>query len=327
MFLANDTVYQTDGTVAGTTPVKALHSPGTDGEIGDSQLTVSGNHAFFLDYTLGQLGVQLWVTDGTAVGTNQVGDVVLPERFTPANGSVFFQTAGGKIWVSDGTTEGTAPIATFDPASTQAIPDQLVVSGSHLFFATADPTHGRELWAVDLAGSISGTVFNDANHNGVQDPGEDGLAGVTVYLDANNNGLHDPGEPSVVTGSDGSYTFNGLVPGGATVRQVPPSGWRRTTPLTNSGSVLVHPAVASAGPLFGDVQISTVPMDFSYLLTLAQHYGQPGTFATGDVTGDGQVNFDDLLMLAQNYGHPLPSGTMTTAAADNSSLLLKKRKR
>jgi len=57
--------------------------------------------------------------------------------------------------------------------------------------------------------------------------------------------------------------------------------------------------------VFGDVLVSSVPMDFSYLLTLAQHYGQQGTFATGDVTDDGSVNFADLLLVAQNYGHPL----------------------
>jgi hypothetical protein len=72
-----------------------------------------------------------------------------------------------------------------------------------------------------------------------------------------------------------------------------------------------------SAPVFGDVQASTVPMDFVYLLTLAQHYGQSGTFATGDVTGDGKVNFDDLLLLAQNYGHPLPAAAapQLTAAA------------
>ena len=31
--------------------------------------------------------------------------------------------------------------------------------------------------------SIAGTVFNDANHNGIKDSGETGMAGVRVYLD------------------------------------------------------------------------------------------------------------------------------------------------
>ena len=36
----------------------------------------------------------------------------------------------------------------------------------------------------DLAGLISGTVFEDANNNGVQDGGEPGIPGVTVKLGA-----------------------------------------------------------------------------------------------------------------------------------------------
>ena len=58
-------------------------------------------------------------------------------------------------------------------------------------------------------------------------------------------------------------------------------------------------------------------MNFDYLLTLAQHYNQPGTFATGDVTGDDTVNFSDLLLVAQDYGHPLSAATTSVVAADS----------
>ncbi len=45
-------------------------------------------------------------------------------------------------------------------------------------------------------------------------------------------------------------------------------------------------------------------VDFDDLLTLAQHYEQPGqqTWQAGDFTGNALANFDDLLILAQNYG-------------------------
>ena len=38
---------------------------------------------------------------------------------------------------------------------------------------------------------IRGTVFNDANRNGLRDDGEPGLDGQTVFLDANGNGMFD----------------------------------------------------------------------------------------------------------------------------------------
>lgn len=45
---------------------------------------------------------------------------------------------------------------------------------------------------------IQGTVFNDANGNGLRDTGETGQPGWTVYIDSNNNGTRD----------NGSGTFN-----------------------------------------------------------------------------------------------------------------------
>ena len=317
VFIADGTLYREDGLPPILLPLATL--PTANGN-SPPQLTVSGSHAFFV------AGDQLWITDATVAGTRPVAQFspgATISDLTAANGAVFFNVNRQDLWVSDGTADGTAPLAHFDPVPWY---DQglrgLTASGSHVFFAAADATHNRELWAADVAGSISGSVFNDANHNGLQDPGESGLAGVTVYLDANNNGVLDPGEPSAVTGQNGTYTFAGLQSGAGVVREVLPAGWRRTTPPADSATTVVHPALASAGPVFGDVQVSTVPMNFDFLLTLAQHYGQQGTFATGDVTGDGQVNFDDLLLVAQNYGHSLPAATMT---ADGSSLLLKRK--
>ena len=54
-------------------------------------------------------------------------------------------------------------------------------------------------------------------------------------------------------------------------------------------------------------------MNFQYLLSLAQHYGQPGTFAMGDANNDGTVNFADLLTVAQSYGRPLQPASAAAA--------------
>ena len=49
-------------------------------------------------------------------------------------------------------------------------------------------------------------------------------------------------------------------------------------------------------------------VNFTDLLTLAQHYGQANAnFLGGDFNGDDMVNFSDLLILAQNYGQTLAS--------------------
>ena len=81
-----------------------------------------------------------------------------------------------------------------------------------------------------------------------------------------------------------------------------------------------------------------VTLDFNYLVTLARNYSHPGTFATGDLNGDGQVSFDDLVLLARNYGKTVsPSdltgiaspaaGNPTTAATFFSSMPHHRRRR
>lgn len=178
-------------------------------------------------------------------------------------------------------------------------------------FSVADVPAGARPQGVAVVaavgtGSISGAVFNDANNNAARDASEQGLAGVTVYLDLNQDGKLDPGDPTATTDINGNYTFANLVDGSYVVREVSPSGYRRTAPVADGVSIPVSSGQTAAGPLFGDVKVSSVTLDFSYLVKLAANYGQAGTFATGDLDGDGQVGFDDLLLLARNYGHSLP---------------------
>lgn len=59
-------------------------------------------------------------------------------------------------------------------------------------------------------GSVSGTVFDDANGNGGQDAVEPGLAGWIVYLDHNRNNRRDPTEIFATSAANGRYTFTNL---------------------------------------------------------------------------------------------------------------------
>jgi hypothetical protein len=86
--------------------------------------------------------------------------------------------------------------------------------------------------AILFKASISGTVFNDLNGNGVQDAGEGALSGRTVDLeDSSGNVL-----ATTRTDSNGHYAFsnlNGITTGQFQVTAVGlPNGWTMTTPST-----------------------------------------------------------------------------------------------
>jgi len=84
--------------------------------------------------------------------------------------------------------------------------------------------------------SISGYKFNDLDGNGAWDEGEDGLDSWTIYIDENENGEYDDGEPSVVTDSEGAYTFSGLEIDTYIIREVQQEGWLQTLPSDNDNN-------------------------------------------------------------------------------------------
>jgi cyclophilin family peptidyl-prolyl cis-trans isomerase len=78
-------------------------------------------------------------------------------------------------------------------------------------------------------GEVRGTVFNDADRDGLLDQGETGRTGVTVFADDNQNNQLDSGEKSTTTDASGNYSLR-LAPGLHRVRIVNNSGLAQTVP-------------------------------------------------------------------------------------------------
>lgn len=173
----------------------------------------------------------------------------------------------------------------------------------------------------NAAAAIAGSIFNDLGNAGVLQPGDPGLGGIVVYIDVGGTGQLEPGDPIAVTDASGNYNFPNLFAGSYVIRESVPSGYALTAPLGYHGTVTVATAQAAAGPVFGDVQLSHVLLNFDYLVRIARHYGQAGTFATGDLNGDGGVNFQDLVLLARNYGKALPALTTAASASIQPSVM------
>ncbi len=98
---------------------------------------------------------------------------------------------------------------------------------------------------------ITGSVFKDVNGNGIQDTGENGLAGWRVYLDLNHDGIWQSTEPSSVTDSDRTFSLQ-VAPGTYTVRIVPQAGYHLTTPIKGYFTVTVGNGAIVTNELFGE---------------------------------------------------------------------------
>jgi uncharacterized repeat protein (TIGR01451 family) len=76
---------------------------------------------------------------------------------------------------------------------------------------------------------LTGVKFNDANGNGVRDPGEPGIEGWQIFLDLDGDDVLDANERSTFTDANGVYTFTGLGKTTWFVREVQDPGWLQTT--------------------------------------------------------------------------------------------------
>jgi ELWxxDGT repeat protein len=109
-------------------------------------------------------GRELWVSDGTAPGTQLVRDIrpgadtSSPHDLVRLNGKVYFlaDDGGGEaLWSSDGTAAGTIAVAPLAYQGSASRSWELTVAGNRLFFVVDNDLLGAELWTSD--GTAAGT--------------------------------------------------------------------------------------------------------------------------------------------------------------------------
>ena len=177
-------------------------------------------------------------------------------------------------------------------------------------------------FAVTLApNTVSGHVFDDTDNSGTMNAGD--TAAGCRQCDAHAIGETTGSPVTVATTGDGFYIFPNVNPGRYSVSESLFNGYALTAPAGGLTAVTVTAGQPSIGPTFGNVLISSVTLNFNMLVALSQDYNKPGTFANGDLNGDGMVDFNDLALLSQNYNQTLPPGVysfsgMTSAAVSAS---------
>jgi ELWxxDGT repeat protein len=154
-----DGIWRTDGTEAGTFPVlEGLFNSGYGYEIASA-----GGKIFFSALTRGDVGFELWVTDGAAPATQVFPDADGPRnllRLVGFRNAVYFTAESGDpnhpargLWRSDGTAAGTYLVKALEPS----VLTGFAVAGDQLFFQADDGVSGAELWKTD--GTRAGTVL------------------------------------------------------------------------------------------------------------------------------------------------------------------------
>ncbi len=155
--IAGQEPWVTDGTLAGTFRLADINSgpasSNNDNE-GDNDGFVQVGDLMYFSADDGTTGRELWVTDGTTVGTQMVTEIVPGSGggyFAQAaafQGLLYFVAQGPSLWRSDGTPGGTTEVVgAIFPAGMR----QLTAADDLLFFAA-----GTELWVSD--GTAGGTV-------------------------------------------------------------------------------------------------------------------------------------------------------------------------
>ena len=120
--------------------------------------------------TTATIGSELYITDGTSVGTTLLKDIYTgvqssaPADFLLLNGIIYFSAVtlaeGRELWKTNGTNSGTTlvkDIATGPTGSNTENGYELFTNGTYLLFAANTAAEGVELWKSD--GTNAGTIL------------------------------------------------------------------------------------------------------------------------------------------------------------------------
>jgi hypothetical protein len=158
--------------------------------------------------------------------------------------------------------------------------------------------------------TINGLKFDDANRNGVRDPGEGGVGGITFDLVRASSLFGDQPAGPVATAqsaADGAFRFalDGAGPGTYVVQERPQGGWVNTTPAAQVVTIPAGVGDAGFGVTFGNRAQHPPVADAGPAQTVDQT-GPDGASVTLDGFGSTDPDGDEL-----TYTWTGPFGTAT----------------
>lgn len=134
-------------------------------------LAVFNNKLYFSAAGDGGNDRELWVSDGTAAGTQLLKNIntapesgSLPQEFTVFNNQLFFRANDGnkgtELWVTDGTASGTRLVKDLVPGATGSDPTNFFVFNQRLVFAAYNALFGYFTWWISDGTSGGTEMYN-----------------------------------------------------------------------------------------------------------------------------------------------------------------------
>jgi uncharacterized repeat protein (TIGR01451 family) len=185
---------------------------------------------------------------GVTVELLEAGGVVLTSTVTDATGAYAFTGLEAGDYDVRFVAPAGALFALPNVGADDAVDsDAAVLTGRvGVFSVVAGQTDTSRDAGLIAPSSLAGVVYSDLDNDGIQDPGEPGIAGVTVTL----TGTDDVGAPvafGAFTLPDGTYSFTNLRPGTYVVTETQPGGYLDGTDTagTAGGSTAVDDTVSA----------------------------------------------------------------------------------
>jgi hypothetical protein len=261
-------IVKTGGTGTSTFETALLNNTGTIGVWSGTLKVNIGNQGFTT------------FTNGGTLAIAPGSTMQIPNNYTQTATGVLYPilasaTSFGQLQVTGtATLGGTLAVTTvnhFSPSAGNSFPVLSAGSVSGVFPTTSGlafangvrlnpvyPATQVVLTTQPQPAIVSGTVFQDINTNGVQDPGEPGLAGQMLFL--HRNGSSVPGI-AVQSDANGHYHFTVPSAGTYTLGQELLGGMLLATPASGNYQVTLSNGQTVSGFTFADVPTSiTVPL-------------------------------------------------------------------